>query len=373
MSEIQQQIPYSIKNYKGNNSNIPKADQLKNYFKKINYVDDLLRLHIILNYITIDGYPIKNMFKFLFVPLDPNSKISGHKTKILTEPKYISVDCVIDYNEMVKESNRYPYYKIKKLMLHKFIYFKPVKNLNDIEIVENYEKEVNDAKSNVGLFMLDELNVTYSLYYFKNNISIETDASGNMNAQICYKYFQDEKLEDIIKTIDNESYTCSAIELNALFIKDLPLISRNINLLYLNDSTLVSFIYKNSEDIDIHLPPTPIEVSAIEDEPINYCPNASIDCSKAYESPTDDDDASNKKRKLPYAEEPANMLYETSNPNRGLVFINNDELEVPDVNNRRIVRVTKRLRTPYGGKKQNKLKKSKTRKVKKTRKYTSKY
>lgn len=372
MSEIQQQIPYSIKNYKGNNSNIPKADQLKNYFKKINYVDDLLRLHIILNYITIDGYPIKNMFKFLFVPLDPNSKISGHKTKILTEPKYISVDCDIDYDKMEKEATLYRY-NPRKLMLHQFIYFKPVKYLNDIEIVENFEKDVKNTKSNVGMFLLSELNVTYSLYYFKNNISIETDASGNMNAQICYKYFQDEKLQDIIETIDNESYTCSAIELNAPFIKTLPFISKNINLSYLDDSTLVSFIYKNSEDIDIHLPPTPIEVSAIEDNPINYCPNASIDCNQVYERHTDDDDASNKKRKLPFAEEPANMLYETSNPNRGLVFTNKDELVVPDVNNRRIVRATKRLRTPYGGKKQNKLKKSKTRKVKKTKKYTSKY
>lgn len=74
---------------------------------------------------------------------------------------------------------------------------------------------------------------------------------------------------------------------------------------------------------------------------------------------------SDNKRKMPFAEEPANELYTTPYPNKGLVFTNQPEL-IEYKDKPPVEQVQKRMRTPYGGTKDKK--KLKIKKPKKTKK-----
>jgi hypothetical protein len=359
--------PQSIVEYKGDNINIPNSNQLEDYFTKIRGIEDFIRIFLIVNYVYIDEMPIKNMFKLLYVPLNAttvsnNKRIKNTKPRLmLNEPTYISVNCAINYNYMatttfMNNSNA----DAHKVIFYDDVYFKPIQELNDITDVDTLYNTSTTTNSSIGKFYLKELNKEYSIYFFKNNVGVSFPTfSEKMYAKICYNYFQDKTLENVINTFENVQNTCSVIELNKQFFINLPELNKNINLHFLDEDTIVSFIFKNSNDIYIELPNQPIEVKPIPDEPINYYPENPV---------TYNPKKSDNKRKMAFAEEPANELYTSPYPNKGLVFTNKPEL-IEYKEKLPVEQVQKRMRLPYGGTKhKKKLKNKKTKKVKKIKK-----
>jgi hypothetical protein len=172
-------------------------------------------------------------------------------------------------------------------------------------------------------------------------------------ANICYKYFEDKTLQAIIDTINNNVYTCSVLELNKSFFDNLPKLQKNISLEHFTEDTIDSYIFKNSDDRYIKLPDKPIEVHPIDDYSFNY---ANEDPEIMY--------STNTKEEIPFAKEPANELYNTVYPNRGVVFAFLPELYV---NNSRPERPAK-MPKPSGGTKHKKQKNRKTKKAKKSKK-----
>lgn len=356
MSAFTYSVPQSIIDYNGNNPNIPNKDQLETYFTKIRGMLDFIRIFLIVNYSYIDNIPVRNMFKLLYVPLDtdttePHSK--KRKTSSKTEeqePTYISINCEIDFKKMFISNTRI-------IKFHEDVYFRAVSNLNDVVKVDSLYDKYLKKNTLIGEFSLENLNKTYCLYYFKNNINfpIEQDDPMSTNyqiyANICYKYFEDKTLQAIIDTINNNVYTCSVLELNKSFFDNLPKLQKNISLEHFTEDTIDSYIFKNSDDRYIKLLPKPIELQAIPDTAFGYVENPKITNSIVEE-------------KIPFAEEPANKLYNTVYPNRGVVFAFLPELYVNDSRLERPAKIPKR----GGGTKHKKQKNRKTKNAKKSKK-----
>jgi hypothetical protein len=376
MSSFEKSVPQSIINYKGNNTNIPNKDQLKDYFIKIRDMLDFIRIFLIVNYSYIGDIPVRNMFKLLYVPLNTNTTeppSKKRKTPLKTElqePIYISINCEIDFNKMLNlELMRYS--NPREIMFDENVYFQAVSKLNDVVEVNSLYKKFGKKNMSIGEFSLDNLNKEYCLYCFKDNVNFFMPTNNSFYAKICYKYFEDKTLQNVIDTIDDNVYTCSVLELNKPFFDNLPKLSENINLEHFNEETIDSYIFKDSDDSYIELPPRPIEVNAEEmpgEEPFTF-----TNVKQIYGNIDNDiniNQESNTKTELPSAIANAKPLYTTKYPSSGIVFTNKPVLTEYSSTPEHPERFLKRYR-PFGGTKHKK--KAQNRKTKKAKKSKKKH
>ena len=133
MSSFEKSVPQSIIDYNGNNTNIPNKHQLEDYFTKIRGMLDFIRIFLIVNYSYIGDIPVRNMFKLLYVPLNTNTTeppSKKRKTPLKTElqePIYISINCEINYKQILNLALMYP--DSRKITFYENVYFQAVSKL----------------------------------------------------------------------------------------------------------------------------------------------------------------------------------------------------------------------------------------------------
>jgi hypothetical protein len=374
MSSFEKSVPQSIIDYNGNNTNIPNKDQLEDYFIKIRDMLDFIRIFLIVNYSYIGDIPVRNMFKLLYVPLNTNTTeppSKKRKTPLKTElqePIYISINCEIDFNQILNLAlTRHS--DPRRITFNDNVYFQAVSKLDDVVEVDSLYKNFGKKNMSIGEFSLENLDKEYCLYCFKDNVNFFMPTNNSFYAKICYKYFEEKTLQNVIKTIDDNVYTCSVLELNKPFFDNLPELSENINLGYFNDETIDSYIFKDSDDRYIELPPRPIEVNAEGEEPFTFTNvkqiYGNIDNIDNIDNDININQESNIKTELPSAISNAKPLYTTKYPSSGIVFTNKPELPIYNSKREQSEQVPKRHR-PFGGTKHKK--KAQNRKTKKAKK-----